>query len=129
MGRCDRLWTSTLIVSAGFGCCLPSCTCRSGRACWILFQVWSSLLPLRAPRLQLSFDSGEQRIKIRLDDFPDELQVQSGVSMRGDVPEAKDLSSGNSCMTLPQFLCQVVARSVRDCLKAPGHHVLEHLVT
>src|SRR5260370_4436850 len=94
----------------------------------VLFQTWFSLLPLRALRLQLSRDSAEQLIKVRIDDFPDQLQVESSVSMGGDVPETEDLSPGNFRMALPQFIREVVARGVRNRLKPPGHHVLKDLV-
>src|SRR5258708_28892154 len=94
----------------------------------VLFQTWFSLLPPRALRLQLSRDSVEQLTKIRIDDFPDELQVDSSVSMGGDVPETEDLSPRNFRMALPQFIRKVVARGVRNRLKPPGHHVLKDLV-
>src|SRR5258708_36045696 len=60
----------------------------------VLFQTWFSLLPLRTLRLQLSRDSSEQLIQARIDDFSDQVQVESCASMGDEVPATGDLSTG-----------------------------------
>src|SRR5258708_10380155 len=77
----------------------------------VLFQTWFSLLPLRALRLQLSRDSAEQLIKVRIDDFPDQLQVESSLSKVGDVPKNAVLTTAHFRMPLPRFLIMMVTTS------------------
>ena len=78
--------------------------------------------------VEFRFDSFQQLFKVSIDDLPNQLQVEAGITVCRDVSKTEDLAPLNSWMALTQRVRQMVPRRVGNCLKPPGHHVLIDLI-
>src|SRR5207245_2225393 len=62
--------------------------------------------------------------QMTIDDLPGQVQIQLGVVMSGDVPEAVDRPPVDLRMTLLQVVAEVVPGGVTNGLQAPDSSIL-----